>query len=107
MRLRMVTPRDAAALTALLRARGLDPEELEVGRLVRFDPRRRLVVCATALIDSREVMLGIGAVELEPYHQNARPYLLVVDREQTEGLDTLLERALVGRAAQLAGSRAA
>jgi hypothetical protein len=102
----MPTARDAPAIADLLRSQGLDPEELQLARLVRFDPRRRLVVCATALIDSREQMLGVGAIELDA-DPPGRPNFLVTDEEQAGGLDTLLEQALVGRAAVLARSHAA
>ena len=77
-----------------------------MARLIRFDPRRRLVICATALVGSREGIVGIGAIDLvtpgEPH-----PDAVVVDAEQTEGLDELLTRALLGRAAAVVRSRAA
>lgn len=99
----MVQARDAPAIRALLRARGLDPEELEVARLVRFDPRQRAVICATALIGSTETIVGIGAIDLEA----DRPELLVVNDEHTDGLGELLTRALVARAEQITSRRAA
>ncbi len=77
-----------------------------MARLIRFDPRRRLVICATALVGSREWIVGIGAIDLvapgEPH-----PDTVVVDAEQTEGLDELLTRALLGRASAIVRSRAA
>ncbi len=77
-----------------------------MARLVRFDPRVRLVICATALIGSRESVVGVGALDLEPSRET-QPDPLVVDAEQTEGLDELLARALLGRAAAVARTRAA
>lgn len=77
-----------------------------MARLVRFDPRRRLVICATALIGSRESVVGIGGIDIDP-DGHGHPDILVVDDEQTEGLDQLLTRALVGRAAAAVRSRAA
>lgn len=106
VRLRMPRPHDAPAISALLRGQGRAAGELDLARLVRFDPRRRLVICAGALIDRHETMVGVGAIQLDG-ETIAPPELLVVDRELTEGLDVLLERALVGRAVALARSRAA
>jgi hypothetical protein len=106
VRLRLPQLRDALAIRELLRSQGRGPEELEVARLVRFDPRVRLVICAAALIGSRESIVGIGAIDLEP-GRAARPDTLVVDAEQAEGLEELLNRALLGRAAVVARSRAA
>jgi hypothetical protein len=106
VRLRLPQQRDAPAIRELFRAQGRPAEELEVARLVRFDPRVRLVICATALIGSRESIVGIGAIDLEPGRQT-QPDTLVVDDEQTEGLDGLLTRALLGRAAAVARTRAA
>ncbi|MEA2160518.1 MAG: hypothetical protein QOD66_2898 [Solirubrobacteraceae bacterium] len=106
MRLRLPQLRDAPAIRELLRSQGHGPEDLEAARLVRFDPRRRLVICATALIGSRETIVGIGAIDLEPGRQT-QPDTLVVDGELTDGLDGLLARALLGRAAAVARTRAA
>ncbi len=106
MRLRLPQLRDAPAIRELLRSQGRGPEELEAARLVRFDPRRRLVICATVLLDSREAMVGIGAIDLAPGGQ-IRPDTLVADAEQAEGLDELLTRALIGRATAVARARAA
>ncbi len=106
MRLRLPQLRDAPAIRELLRAQGHEPEELEVARLVRFDPRIRLVICATALVASRESIVGIGAIHLESGRE-PRPDTVVVDAEQTEGLDELLTRALLGRAAAVSRTRAA
>lgn len=101
MRLRLAQARDAPAIRALLRRQGLDHEELEIARLVRGDPRRRLVICAAALIGSSETILGVGEIGIGP-EATVAPTLLYVDAAQTEGLDELLARALVGRADALA-----
>ncbi len=73
-------------------ARGSRCTELSLARLVSFDLLERLVLCATALIDSRETVLGVGAIELE---RPAEPTLVVVDAHQTDGLAELLSDALV------------
>jgi hypothetical protein len=103
VRLRLAQVRDAGAIAALLERCGQDPEALAVARLTRFDPRRRVVICASALIGSSETVVGVGAIEL-----GARePELLMVDDELTEGLDVLLRPALIGRSSAAADRHAA
>ena len=99
VRLRLARPRDAAAISALFEAQGLAPEELEIARLVRFDPRSRFVICATSLIDSRERVVAVGSIELD-----ARSPERVVASEPE--LAQLLARVLTDRAAR-AAARAA
>jgi hypothetical protein len=81
----------------------LELDELELARLVGFDPRRRLVICATGLIGSAETVLGVGAIEIAA---DADPWLLVID-DRAEGLGSLLADALLGRAQALLRARAA
>src|SRR5205085_10206314 len=90
--LRVARPSDAGGIQRLLGDLGI---ELDLLELVRFDPRRRVVVCATSLIGSTETVLGVGAIELD----GAAPDLLIVDEWQAEGLAELLQGALLARAA--------
>jgi hypothetical protein len=106
VRLRLARPHDAPAIRALMERRGLQPEELEIARLVRFDPRTRVVICALALVDSIETVVGLGAIDLVP-GGSPEPDSLLVDQALTDGLDDLLTRALRGRAGALARTRAA
>jgi hypothetical protein len=94
----MVRPADEAGIRELLRRYGHSPEQLQVAGLIRFDPRRRVVLCATALIDSTESVVAIGSIELDRDGDPA-PELLVVDQALADGTGDLLERALLGRAA--------
>ena len=104
VRLRLATTRDAAAIRALLERQGIEAEEVEIARLVRSDPRRRLVICATALIGSAESLGGIGAIDLDG---GGEPDTLYVDDSLSDELAELLSRALIGRAAAIRASRAA
>lgn len=106
MCLRLARPRDAGGIADLQWAHGEQPDELELTRLVRFDPRRRLVLVATALIDTMETVVGVGAIDLAPGAM-ALPTFALVDAHRTEGLEELLTAALVGRAQLLARRRAA
>jgi hypothetical protein len=98
VRLRLARRSDLPALQALLAQRGIQPSALELERLVRYDPRRRLVLCATAPIDGTEAVVGVGAIELGA--PRPEPDTIVVDETTTEGLPDLLNAALVGRAAR-------
>ena len=105
----MARPGDAAAIRRLLESRdGALPGsgELELRRLINFDPRQRCVLCATALIDRGERVIGVGSIELGR-ETPAGPEALVIDPQAPEGLSRLLSGALVGRAAVLARARAA
>jgi hypothetical protein len=104
VRLRLARMRDLPAIQALFERRGIVADELERARLVRVDPRERIVICATALIGSGEKIVGIGAIDIDP-QAASEPSVLVVDDRASEGLDRLLASALVGRARGLARGR--
>jgi hypothetical protein len=82
------------------------PARLEPARLVSFDPRVRCVMCATALIDGGERLIGVGAVELDGGRAGP-PDPVLVDPEAPDGVRELLVGALEGRASVLARDRAA
>ena len=64
------------------------------------------MICALALIDSRETLVGLGAIELDG-NPDTQADVLVVDERVTEGLEDLLVATLAGRAGALARARAA
>ncbi|MDQ6915561.1 MAG: hypothetical protein M3155_07095 [Actinomycetota bacterium] len=96
VRLRLARRSDRRGLAALLEQRGLEPSALTLERLVRYDPRRRIVICATAPIGGTEVIVGVGAIERDG--EDSEPDTIVVDERLTEGLGELLGAALLGRA---------
>jgi hypothetical protein len=102
--LRIPRVRDREGIRRLMHAHDPAGSELELARLRHFDPRRQLVICATALLASAETVVGIGAIEVRD--GEAEPSLIVVD-ERAEGLEPLLRDALVGRARALVRGRAA
>ena len=75
VRLRLAGPSDRAPAIALLQARGLPADELDVRRLLAFDPARRHVLCALAPLDGGEVLAGIGAIDFGA----EAPDVLVID----------------------------
>ncbi len=91
VRLRLARPADGAAVLALLAGRGVVADDLEVSRLLRFDPLRRVVLCAFAPVDGAETLVGIGAIDLA---DGAEPDTLVVDERLTDGLGELLGAVL-------------
>jgi hypothetical protein len=101
VRLRLARPSDLATLRGLLAEAGRGAPDLEAARLVHFDPRRRYVVCATSLVDSSELLLGVGSIRLGLLE----PDLLVVRDAAPEASRQLLEGVLVEAAR--AASRAA
>jgi hypothetical protein len=95
VRLRLARRSDLPALASLLAQRGVEAGELELTRLVRFDPTERTVLCATAFVGGTETVVGVGAIELAA---DAVPDTVVVDERLTEGLGELLGAALTQRA---------
>ena len=93
--LRLARRRDLPAIADLYARQGIAAHQLSLARLVSFDLLSTLVLCATALIGSRETVLGVGAIELAC---PTEPTLIVVDEAETEGLGGLLSDALVGHA---------
>ena len=92
VRLRLARGSDARGLRALLAERG-DTSEVELRHLLRYDPRHRRVVCATALIDGRERIVGVGGIGAD----SAAPELLVADEQLAPGVGALLGDALLSR----------
>jgi hypothetical protein len=93
VRLRLATPHDEASIRALADRCDADPQSLDIAGLVGFDPRERAVICATALLDAVETIVGVGAIEL----RDGTLAPMLVDHELTDGLGDLLSRALIGR----------
>ena len=101
--LRLARVRDLGAIEALVAGAGIEPDALELARLVRGDPRQRVVICATALVGSAETLVGVGGWDVG----SSKPTLVIVDESATEGLVDLLAGALAGRVASLSRARAA
>jgi hypothetical protein len=102
VRLRLARLRDRPAITALLERQGQSADELALARLVRVDPRERVVICACALLGSVEELIGIGAIDVG----RRDPGPVLVDDRAPSGLEELLRSSLVGRANALSQARA-
>jgi hypothetical protein len=88
VRLRLPHRADADGVRALCARHGADcdPDEL-----LRFDPRERAVICATAGIGAAETIVGVGAIRL---CRGAEPDVLLGD---DEALAAALRTALAAR----------
>jgi len=58
VRLRLARRSDLPGLCALLQSRGIDPSDLALSRLVRYDPWTRVVICATTPLGGTETIVG-------------------------------------------------
>jgi hypothetical protein len=105
VRVRLARSSDARAIRELAARRRLDVDPLDAARLVRFDPRHRLVVSATALIDSRETFVGIAAADVD-CSDPCELDTLIFD-ERIEGLGELLATAVAARARAICSRSAA
>ncbi len=94
--MRRVRLRDLDALRSLAAHAGVLCEEFELARLVRSDPAERLVLCATALVESTETVVGIGVIELGA--SATMPSLILVEPAHGRPLAALLAEELVEQA---------
>jgi N-acetylglutamate synthase-like GNAT family acetyltransferase len=94
VRLRLAHHADAPAMQGLLADHGQSASEVEIAHLVRADPRRRVVLCATAPLNGTETLVGFGALDLEGDVDT----LVIDERLAGEGLGALLLEALASRA---------
>jgi hypothetical protein len=93
--LRLARRRDLDGIAGLYARQGIPVHQLSLARLVSFDLLSELVLCACALIDATDTIVGVGAIELD---RPTEPTLVVVDEAQTDGLRELLADALVAHA---------
>ena len=98
-RLRLLRQSDAAAVRQLLVEAGDVPDELEVRRLLSFDPRHRIAIAAVTPRPRAEALLGAGAIDLT---RGAEPDVIVVDPSCGDALEDLLSSALRARARRAA-----
>lgn len=97
VRVRLPHRTDRSALPELHERLGQPVDELELARLLRFDPRTRVVACLTGWDGTTQHLLGYGAIDVG----EAEPHLLVVDLEGAPGAQAVLADALRLRARRL------
>ena len=100
------SPLDTAQIRDLCARAGVELSEFELARLLRSESRTSVAICAGALIEGRDVLIGVGSIEVsgDAGPDSAR---VIVDPAHSDGLRELLSHALSGRAAAIAAGRAA
>ena len=92
-RLRLPHTGDRHGLIALMERLGLDLGEMDAGRLLRGDPRRDVMLCATVWTSDRNVLAGYAATG--PHGPT-----VLADESLAPGITALLTEALAQRAAR-------
>lgn len=90
LRLRMPYSQDARQLRDLFARLGVAADDLQLSRALRFDPRERVVVVATVLVDRSEDIVGLAAMQRFADH----PELLLADEIRAPGAAAILAEAL-------------
>jgi hypothetical protein len=90
--LRLPHARDRAGLIALHERLGAPLDDVRMGRILRFDPRACLSVCATMLTGLTEVLVAYGHVE-----RDGTASLVVADELLAPGVTELVAAALAER----------
>ena len=94
VRLRLARSGDQRPMADLLARLGFEPSTGQLQELVRFDPRQRAVVCATALVDGGEHVIGFGLIDLDAPRS---PASVVSDPVHGRALTRLIREALDAR----------
>jgi hypothetical protein len=92
VRLRLPHAGDRAGLIALHERLGAPLDDVRMGRILRFDPRACLSVCATMLAGQTEVLVAYGHVE-----RDGAASLVVADELLAPGVTDLVAAALAQR----------
>lgn len=92
VRLRLPHSSDRVLLSRLVARLGLELDELEAGRLLRVDPRRETVLCATVWTAHGDELAGYAAT-------GPGGTTVLADESLAPGIGALLEAALHERAA--------
>jgi hypothetical protein len=99
VRLRLLRQVDGPAVRELVARAGHALDELELQRLLRYDPLLRTAIAATTAGGRGEELLGIGAIDRFP---GADPDLVVVTPRCGEPLEQLIDGVLRARSRRTA-----
>ena len=90
LRTRLPQRGDVARLRELFARLGLEADELQLSRWVRFDPRRDVAIVATVLVGRTDEVVGLAIMDID----GPDPELVVADEEQAPGVSAALEHAV-------------
>ena len=93
VRLRLPHAGDRDGLVALHDRLGAPLEPLRLARILRFDPRACLSVCATMLVGLNEVLVAYGHID-----RDGDSSLVVADEVLAPGVTAVVNAALLERA---------
>lgn len=93
-RLRYPQASDRDAVAALHARLGLRADEVEIARTLRFDPRTRVVLCATTWVDGQETVVAWAAAP----RGHATAHTILADEILAPGIGALMRRALAEQA---------
>lgn len=96
LRLRYPQAADGVRVRRLLGDLGLRADDLGVSRLLRIDPRERIVVVATVIVGRYEEVVGVAAMD----RFAAEPDLVVADEDRAPGAGATLQDSLREHAAR-------
>lgn len=92
VRLRLPQAGDRAGLVALHDRLGAPLDALRMARILRFDPRACVSVCATVLTGTAELLVAYGHVD-----RDGTSSLVVSDESAAPGVTELVRAALAER----------
>jgi hypothetical protein len=92
VRLRLPQAGDRAGLIALHERLGAPLDDVRMSRILRFDPRACMSVCATMLTGLTEVLVAYGHID-----RDGSSSLVVADEVLAPGLTELVRAALAER----------
>lgn len=98
VRLRLPQVSDRRHVRALLERIGLQADELDVQRGLHFDPRSRVVVCATHWSGTGATLVGVAAMT----YATGQVDLLVTDEQTAPGVGAALTERLLSAQARRA-----
>jgi hypothetical protein len=93
VRLRLPQGADRAGLAALHERLGAPLDDMRMRRILRFDPRACISVCATVLSGLTEVLVAYGHID-----RDGEASLVVADEGAAPGVSDLVRAALAERA---------
>ena len=94
VRIRVPHRADATGVRELLARLGLAADDLDVSRVLRPDPRRRIAVVAVVLVDRSEELVGLGTMDRDA--EDAE--LVLGDEERAPGVGALVAGSLAEHA---------
>ncbi len=95
IRLRLPHAADRIGVAELSQRLGLEADDLEIARALRFDPRTGTALCATVWVDGRETLVAFGTAA----RGTGRVDTVLADERVAPGAGAIVGAALAAHAA--------